>query len=56
MKVVKKQSKKTYKAKDGKERHYYNYFLQLENGKRIQIKCSFDKDYIALDTVCEYER
>lgn len=57
MKIVKRQSKGTYKSKvNGKEYHYYNYYLELENGKRIQVKCAFDKDYVALDTVCVYER
>ena len=38
MKVVKKQSPKTYQDKNKKEHHYYNYFLQCDNGKRILIK------------------
>lgn len=54
--IVKRQSKKTYKNKDGKERHFYNYYVQLENGKRIQVKPAFDKDYVVLDSVCQYER
>lgn len=54
--IVKRQSKKTYKNKDGKERHFYNYYIQLENGKRVQIKAAFDKDYVVLDSVCKYER
>lgn len=54
--IVKRQSKKTYKNKDGKERHFYNYYVELENGKRIQVKPAFDKDYVVLDSVCLYER
>lgn len=56
MKIIKKQSKATYKNKNGKECHFYNYYVQLENGKRVQIKAAFDKDYVVLDTICEYVR
>lgn len=56
IKIIKRQSKKTYKNDKGKERHFYNYFIQLENGKRIQVKAAFDKDYVVLDAICEYER
>lgn len=54
--IVKRQAKKTYKGKDGKDRHFYNYYAQLENGKRVQIKCAFEKDYVVLDAICKYER
>lgn len=54
--IVKKQSKKEYKnAKTGKSVHYYNYFLELENNKRVQIKPAFTADYKVLDTIAEYE-
>ena len=53
MKVIKKQGK-VYKNKEGKESHYYNYFLLLENGKTIAIRPSFSKDYARLDTISEY--
>ena len=57
MKIIKKQSKQTYKSKkSGNECHYYNYWLQLDNGKRIQIKCAFTDDIKVLDTISEYER
>lgn len=57
MKLIKKQSKQTYKnPKTGKEGHYYNYFLQLDNGKRIQVKPAFKDDIKAFDTICEFER
>lgn len=56
MKVIKKQSKQTYVAKNGKEYHYYNYYLELENGKRVQIRCSFVKDINTLDAIAVYER
>ena len=41
MKLIKVQAKKTYVGKDGKEHHYYNYFVEMANGKRIQIKCAY---------------
>lgn len=57
MKLIKKQSKQTYKnEKTGKEKHFYNYWLQFDNGKRIQIKCVFDKDRSLLDFGSEYEK
>lgn len=55
MKLVKKQSKQTYKNKEGKEKHYYNYFVELDNGKRVQIKPAFRDDTRTLDAVSEYE-
>lgn len=54
--IIKRQAKKTYTTKDGKERHFYNYYVQLENGKRVQVKCAFDDDYRVLDAVAKYER
>lgn len=56
MQIIKKQSKKTYIDKNGKDRHYYNYFIQFENGKRIQFKCAFFNDVKALDMVAVYEK
>ena len=57
IKLVKKQSKNTYKNSKGKEVHYYNYFLVLENGTAIQIKCAFPKkDNSRLDVVATYEK
>lgn len=55
-KIVKKQSKKTYKGKDKKERHYYNYYLVLDNGVSICIRPSFKNDNIKLDMVALYEK
>lgn len=55
MKLIKKQGAK-YLDKDGKERHYYNYFLITDNGKSIQIKPSFYKDTVKLDMVAIYEK
>lgn len=53
MKLIKTKSKQTYKNKDGKDCHYYNFALQLDNGKRIAIKPSFSRDYVVLNAVCE---
>lgn len=57
MKLIKKQSKQTYvNSKSGKEAHYYNYFLEIDNGKRIQIKASYKDDVKLLDLLSIYER
>ena len=57
VKIIKKQSKKTFiNQKTKKENHYYNYFMQLENGKRICICCKFKEDYRALDLFSEFEK
>ena len=56
MLVIKKQSKKTYKGKDGKEYHYVNYFLQLKNGKRVAIRTFKVEDLATLDAIAIYER
>ena len=54
MKVLKIRSQKTYTSQSGKECHYYNYYLELDNGNRIQIKASYKDDYAKLDTIAEY--
>lgn len=54
MKLVKFKTKNTYQGKDGKDYHYYNYALVLENGKQIVIKCFNRVDYATLDGVAEY--
>lgn len=56
MKLLKKQSKQTYKNKNGKEVHFYNYYIESDNGKRIQIKCAFKEQSVLLDMIAEYER
>ena len=56
MKLIKVQSKKTYLGKDGNNHNYYNYFVELDNGKRLQIKCAYSDDYPKLDLVAEYVR
>lgn len=55
--IIKRQSKQKYvNKKTGKEGHYYNYFVQAENGKRIQIKCAFNDDVKALDMIATFEK
>lgn len=54
MKVIKVKSKKTYTGADKKEHHYYNYYLECENGKRIGIKCVDSSDYARLDMIAVY--
>lgn len=55
MRLIKKQSKQLYKNKEGEEKHYYNYFLQFENGKRVQVKPAFKEDTRTFDAVAELE-
>lgn len=56
VRLLKKQSKQTYKNKNGKEVHFYNYYLESDNGKRIQIKCAFKEQTQLLDMIADYER
>lgn len=53
MKVIKVISKQTYTAKNGKTYHYNNYAIVLPNGRKVQIKPAFSKDYAILDAVAE---
>ena len=55
MTVIKKKGKKTYKGKDNKEHNYINYFLQLDNGKRIAIRTVNASDLKVLEGVAIYE-
>lgn len=55
MELIKVKSNKTYKDKKGNEHNYYNYYLVLDNGSRIQIKASFPmKDNAKLDVIAKY--
>lgn len=56
MKIVKKKSDATYKGKDGKERHYVNFYLVDDNNHYIQIKPAFKEDIVRLDMVSIYEK
>ena len=53
MKVIQIISDKTYKGKDGNTYHYRNFALVLPNGKHIQIKPTFVKDYTLLNVLAE---
>lgn len=56
MRVIKRQSKKTYQGSDKKDYHYINYFLELDNGKRVAIRTFKVEDLNTLDAVAIYER
>lgn len=57
MKVIKVRSEKTYENKAKKVCNYYNYYLVLDNGRKVQIKASFPKnDNAVLDAISEYVR
>ena len=51
MEIIKVISEQTYTGKDGKKYHYNNYSIVLDNGKRIQVRPSFVKDYTTLDAI-----
>lgn len=55
MRVIKKKAKATYKNKDGKERHYYNYYLEFDNGCRVAIRTFDVADLKKLDAICVFE-
>lgn len=50
MDLLKKQAKYISK-KDGKEHTCYNFFIRLENGKRMSVKPSFKNDYIVMSAI-----
>lgn len=54
MKVIKKQGA-SYTDKNNQQRYYDNYYLVLDNGTRIAIRCSFSNDYAKLSTIAEFE-
>ena len=53
MKIVKIISNKTYIGNDGNTYHYNNYAILLDNGKKIQIRPAFSKDYTILNAIAE---
>ena len=60
MRLIKKKSTKTYQGEDKKEHPYYNYYLELDNGKRISVKPACKKgeekqNYKVFDAVAVYE-
>lgn len=51
--IIKKKSKQTYEdKKNNKVRHYYNYFVEFDNGTRVQIRSTFKN---VLDGISVYE-
>lgn len=55
IKLIKRKSKKTYKNKEGKEKHYYNFFIVGDNGKEIAVRACFpEKDNKLMDYLSEY--
>lgn len=56
MRLIKRQSKATYVSKrSGKECHYYNYFIEFDNKKRVQINANFKEDVRVLDVMAIFE-
>lgn len=49
MKLIKVIKKETYIGKNGKTYAYSNFYIELDNGKRIAIKPTFSDDYRALE-------
>lgn len=50
--IIKMISKKTYvSSSSGKECHYINYYIKLENGVLVPFKPSFNKYYDTLNAV-----
>lgn len=56
MRLIKRQSKGTYVSKkSGKKCHYYNYFIEFDNKKRVQINANFKEDVRVLDVMAVFE-
>lgn len=53
MKLIKIISDKTYIGNDGNTYHYNNYAIMLDNGRKIQIRPAFSKDYAILNAIAE---
>ena len=53
MKLIKIISDKTYIGQDGNTYHYNNYAILLDNGRKIQIRPAFSKDYMILNAIAE---
>lgn len=56
MKLIKKVAKKTYEGSDKKQHHFVNYYLELDNGKRLLVKAVVKEDYKLFDAIAIYER
>ena len=55
MRIVKRKSNKTYTGQDKKEHAIYNYYVELDNGKRVAIRTFNTSDLRVLDGVAFYE-
>lgn len=57
MRLIKRKSTngQTWEDDEGKKHPYYNYFLELDNGKRICVRACFSQDTAKLDLVAVYE-
>lgn len=54
--IIKRKAKGTYEdTKNKKIRHYYNFYLQFENGVRIQVRGNDKQSRIVLDDLSKYE-
>ena len=42
-----------YINKEGVEKKSYNFFLEFDNGQRVQVKNVFSNDYVKLSFVAE---
>lgn len=54
MRLIKKQGAE-YTTEKKEKKHYYNYYIELDNGKRVQVKPAFKDDKRTLDAVAVYE-
>lgn len=56
MRIIKRKSNKTYIGKvDKKEHVIYNYYAELDNGRRVAIRTFNPTDLKVLDGVAFYE-
>lgn len=53
MLLIKIIKNKTFKAKNGRDYHYINYYLVTDSNKWISIKPGFAKDFDKLDLICD---
>lgn len=57
MQLIKRKSSKIYvNSETKKECHYYNYYLETDNGKRVLIKPVKVEDFARLDMVAKLEK
>ena len=51
MKLIKVSAR--YINKEGVEKKAYNFYLEFDNGQRVQVKNVFSNDYVKLSFVAE---